>query len=168
MPGSILSGWREQYDRMLRSYFLLTTVAAGRQWASSDEARDAVVHFFQDAYHLKDWIKHDPGVTTSDVERLVTGSQPLRLCADLCNGTKHFGLGGKRKLPPRTGDKATAFTGQSVAVRPGVAGPGGGPEPALHSWMLSSGGVHYDAVALAGDVVNEWEDWLEREGLIIH
>jgi hypothetical protein len=48
----------------------------------------------------------------------------------------------------------------------GVAGPGNGPEPALHSWLVSSGGVHYDAVALAGDVVNEWEDWLTAEGLI--
>jgi len=161
MPGSILSGWREQYERMLRSYFLLTTVAAGRQWASTDEARDALVHFFQDAYHLKEWIKNDPQVTTTDVEQFVNGSQPLRLCADLCNGTKHLSL--KRT---RTGDRTTGFTGQSVAVRPAPASSGLPPDPALHSWVVSSGGVLYDAVPLAGDVVNEWEDWLRGEGLI--
>jgi hypothetical protein len=161
MTGSILSGWREQYDRMRRSYFLLTTVAAGRDWASPDEARDALVHFFQDAYHLKDWIKNDPSLTKRDVEGLVNGSQSLRLCADLCNGTKHLSLTGTR-----TGDQATGFTGQSVAVRPAPASSGLPPDPALHSWVVSSGGVLYDAVALAGDVVNEWKDWLTAEGLI--
>jgi hypothetical protein len=158
---SILSGWREQYDRLLRSYFLLTTVAAGREWASTDEARDVLVHFFQDAYHLKDWIKNDRQVTTTDVEQVVNGSPSLRLCADLCNGTKHLSL-----TRTRTGDRTTGFIGQSVAVRPAPASSGLPPDPPLHSWVVSSGGVLYDAVALAGDVVNEWEDWLTAEGLI--
>jgi hypothetical protein len=164
---SIFSGWREQYDRMLRSYRLLTAVAAGREWASSDEARDVLIHFFQDAYHLKDWINNDPQATTrTGVEQLVDASQPLSLCRDLCNGAKNPKLDPTRR--PRAGDSPATFTGQSVAVRPATIGSGLPPDPALHSWVVSSGGVLYDAVALAGDVVNEWEQWLEGEGLITH
>jgi hypothetical protein len=158
---SILTGWREQYDRMLRSHMLLVRVAGGHDAASSDQARDALVHFFQDAYHLKDWIKNDPQVTTRDPEHLVDTSEPLRLCADLCNGTKHFRLTKKA----RTGDRTTAFTSQSVAVRPAAAGSGLPPDPARHCWVVSSCGLQYDAVALADDVVNDWDQWLHDERL---
>ena len=90
---SILMGWREQYERMLRSHGRFAALALGYETASSDEARDAVFHFFQDAYHLKDWIKNDPKVAgVADPEGLVNGSPELSLCADLCNGTKHGGL----------------------------------------------------------------------------
>jgi hypothetical protein len=157
----ILSGWREQYDRMRRSYERLTAIAAGRTAGSSDEARDALFHFFQDAYHLKDWIKNDPAVMTTDVEGLINNTDVLRLCADLCNGTKHFQL-----TRARTGDVSTAFTSQSVSVRPAAAGSGEPPRPALHKWSVSSYGKDYEALALAADVVRAWQQWLQQERLL--
>lgn len=160
----ILSGWREQYDRLHRSHKRLSAIAGGQVAGSSDEARDALFHFFQDAYHLKDWIKNDPAVTTSDVEHYIKTREVLRLCADLCNGTKHFGLDPNKR--PRTGDASTAFDSQSVWVRPATIGSGLPPRPALHAWTVSSGGQHYNALALGGEVVRAWEQWLEREGLL--
>ena len=144
--------------------------------ASSDEARDVLFHLFQDAYHLKDWIKNDPAVQTSSPEKIVNDETALRLCADLCNGTKHFGLNAT-KHPPRTGDPATAFTSQSVTVRPAtvhakvidgksIIDPSESPRPALHYWSVASGGQEYDALPLAADVVSVWEKWLRKEGLL--
>jgi hypothetical protein len=157
---TILSGWREQYDRMGRSLDRLTRAATGIDHASSDDARDLLFHFFQDAYHLKDWIKNDLTTLGRDVEDFINGSTPLSLCADLCNGTKHF-----RLTTTRTGDVATGFESQSVTVRPAPVGSGRIAAPALHSWTVMSGGRDHDALALAGEVAAEWRAWLMKQGL---
>jgi hypothetical protein len=112
---TILSNWREQYDRMLRSHGRLIERAMGQVMASSDEARDMLFHFCQDAYHLKDWIKNDSTAETGDVEKFVKAHPPLALCGDLCNGTKHYKL-----TSTKTGDLTTSFASQRVSVRPGV------------------------------------------------
>jgi len=131
---TILSGWQEQFKRMLRSHTRLKGIAGGQLMASSDEAQDALLHFFQHACHLKDWIKIDPAVSSSDVEGFINATGPLQICADLCNfcnGTKHFVL--RRS---RTGDSSTAFATQSVTVRPATIGSGRSSDPALHSWTV--------------------------------
>jgi len=164
MTATILSGWREQYDRMHRSHKRLLTTARGEgALLSSDEARDDLVHFFQDAYYLKDWIRnHTPTVIAKGkLEGLITGDRTLSLCADLCNGTKHLLL-----TMAKTGDLSTAITSQSVAVRPAAAGSGQPPRPALYSWTVESGGKTYDVVALAGEIIQAWDDLLKGEGLL--
>lgn len=158
---TILSGWQEQYERMLRSHKRLTNIASGQLMASSDEARDALFHFFQDAYHVKDWIKNDPSASTSHVEEFINAAGPLRICADLCNGTKHFGI-----QRPRTGDSSTAFTAQSVTVRPATVGSGRSADPHLHGWRVESEGQSYEAIELADSVVSEWRGWLTIRGLL--
>ena len=158
---TILSGWQEQHERMMRSHRRLTGIAGGQIVASSDEARDALLHFFQDAYHLKDWIRNDPSVSTSDVEDVINSTEPLQLCADLCNGTKHFRLN-----RARTGDNSTAFTAQSVTVRPATIGSGRSADPALHGWTVESRGQSHEAIDLADSVLSEWRTWLSIEGLV--
>lgn len=176
---TILAGWREQYDRVRRSHDRLSDIAGGREHASSDEARDALIHFFQDGWHLADWIANDPAVSVdkSDIDEHVKSTQALKLCADLANGTKHFGLDPKRRL--RTGDAATAITSQDVTVRPATvrararvgsepaqAPPPEPPRPALHAWRVTSDGQEYDALTLAADVVHEWQEWQRRNRLL--
>ena len=186
-PGGagIQQGWREQYDRMRRSLVRLVAIAEGRAPADSSTARDALFHFFQDAYHLKDWLINDESacLTRAEVEETVSQSRQLSMCADLCNGTKHRTL--TRKA--RTGDPSTAFTGQSVTIQVGsleqlasvdlsgvwqldeyslsaasVSGPTGFT---THSWEVKSRGMTYDATTLARQVVAEWDRWLVQRGL---
>jgi hypothetical protein len=179
----IFSGWREQYERMLRSYDRLVAHGRGDVWASSDEARDDLVRFFQDAFHLRDWIKNDrrpsvPQAARDDVGDAVDRTTPLQICADIANGSKHLVLDPKR--PTKTRDVNTAITGQSVTVRPATvtatvtigaetsAPPPRDAEarPAIHSWRIESGGVSYDAIDLAGKVVAEWQTWLRGQGML--
>ena len=47
---------------------------------------DAVFNFAVTGYHIKDWLKSE-GV--SGVEPYINSKPMLRLCADLCNGSKH-------------------------------------------------------------------------------
>ncbi len=182
---TIFLGWPEQYERMLRSHGRLTNYARGNWAASSDEARDALIHFFQDAYHLKDWLRNDLGQQAISnqparnpvaqhikdaVEGYVSSTFALQPCADIANGSKHLGLRpgkpGKPKSGPRTGDVTTAVTGQGVVVRPASVGSGMAPDPAIHSWRIESGGNPYDALDKADEVVVAWQVWLRKNGLL--
>lgn len=162
---NILSGWREQYDRMLRSHDLLREVATGTRYevVGADHARDALIHFYMDAYQLKDWIKNDPavGVAPTVVEGFVNSAPALCLCADLANGTKHL-----RLTSARTNDLQTRISSQSVIVRPGTARaratvgddgrvtaienlPSDESLPAIYSWAATSNGQTIDLLLLA-------------------
>jgi hypothetical protein len=74
---------------------------------NSDEPLDYVLAFFLNCYHIKDWLKAGPEwredvapeVRNKAVEQFVEESEVLRICADLCNGNKHFRL----KQAPRSG-----------------------------------------------------------------
>jgi len=153
---AIQTGWREQYDRMLRSHRRLVDHADGRTGAGSDEVRDALFHFFQDAYHLKDWIKNDPGTEHLQPGKAVKRSKPLRIAADVCNGTKHFGL--SEGYTPWTGDRTTAIDSQSVNVHIG--------SHVEHSWTINSNGKPWDALELAGYVIDDWTGWLRCKKLL--
>ena len=113
---TIFLGWPEQYERMLRSHDRLNDYSRGHRAASSDEARDALIHFFQDAYHLKVWLRNDQGEQAigiqpsrnpgaqhikDAVESYVSSTQFLQLCADIANGSKHLGLRPARKAEER-------------------------------------------------------------------
>ena len=46
--------------------------------------------FFEICYHLKDWVKFSSEYDSSNnVEKFINDSQPLRICADICNKLKH-------------------------------------------------------------------------------
>ncbi len=55
---------------------------------------DSIFNFAITGYSIKDWLKED-GV--SGVEKHVNSEPMLRLCADLCNGSKHKLLTGRRE-----------------------------------------------------------------------
>lgn len=172
-------GWRDQYNRMLRSHKRLR-VAAGPTSLSSEDARDELYHFFQNAFHLRDWLKKDSSITipATDIESLFSNTSnavpALQLAADLANGIKHLGL----DRPAKTGDKSTAFSNQDVGLTLGVFetvaefGPPASEllEPAAataeYRWTVTSSGQARDALDLADEVVAEWEKWLAAQGLL--
>lgn len=89
--------WHDQYDRMIRSRDRLACSASPTWQEGSAAARDALYHFFQDAYHLKDWLLADrpAGIRKSDVTDLfhdAASPVEMHVCADVCNRTKHFTL----------------------------------------------------------------------------
>lgn len=94
--------WKAQLDRLQRWYERIGPNRA-RQSGSVDPEiyRDDVYAFFQNCHHLKDWLIKDPSFRRSNevesyikkkVESYINNDSNLRLCADLCNGSKHFVL----------------------------------------------------------------------------
>lgn len=51
--------------------------------------------FFQNCWHLKDWIKYDDSISSivkGSIESDVAKFLSLRICVDLCNRSKHSEL----------------------------------------------------------------------------
>ena len=80
--------WRAQYDRLERGYTRLN-----KPYLSSVDNEDDIQHYFQDCWHLKDWIKNDINVNQivrDNIESEVDNHKSLRIVADLANGSKHL------------------------------------------------------------------------------
>ncbi|MFI7470517.1 hypothetical protein [Nonomuraea sp. NPDC049646] len=187
-------GWRDQYNRMLRRKARLDE-AVGPSSLGSDEARDRLMEFYVTAFSLLDWLLEDPALKQgsppplSERDRrdlLASFKQPggvmaFSLCGDLANGIKHLVLTRSTK----TGDKSTTIDQQSVAVglpvfesRTEFPGPlqraadereaqeRAAAVTAVHRWRVTSNGAHWDAVDLANQVVDAWNDWLNAHSLL--
>ena len=84
-------GYRDQLDRTCR--FLARIEAVGPR--RDVEYQDDVWAFFQNCWHLKDWLLNDsvvPAETKKPVIEAVHASSTLLLCRDMANGTKHLRL----------------------------------------------------------------------------
>lgn len=162
--GSLQGDWSQQYRRMLRSYDRLHGFAEGRTpTEDSDEAVDALFHFpgRLPPQRLDQKLRRAPA---RSVERLFDremGVEAMQMCADLCNGTKHFIL-----TRPRAG---ATFNSHSIAVRPAPASSGLSPQPALHTWTVrfdhDGTSNATDAMDLARRCVAAWNAWLTERDL---
>jgi hypothetical protein len=104
--------WRDQYERVLRSRSRVQ-----KEFRSSVEYNDALQHFFQDCWHLKDWIKNDKTTGVSLViESEVDSHKPLRVVADLANGAKHLDRHTHREGAHVTSTDVTVHLGQDKPI----------------------------------------------------
>ncbi|MEV5896716.1 hypothetical protein [Nonomuraea fuscirosea] len=178
-------GWLDQYNRMLRSHVRLIE-AAGPSSLGPDEARDRLYHFFQDAFHLRDWLRYsdNPNVKARATalwgeNNHIKATPALALCHDICVGLKHFSVD-----RPATGDSATTIDQQNVQValpvfETRVEFPGSlqhahdqrlaeeqAVATAAHRWRITSNGAHCDALDLADEVIAAWDSWLRANSLL--
>ncbi len=111
MYSPILVTWRSQYDRMERGYTRLN-----EPYQSSTDYEDDIQHYFQDCWHLKDWIKNDINLSQfvrGNIEVEVNGHKSLRIVADLANGSKHLNRHTNREGAYVTSGDVTVHLGQS-------------------------------------------------------
>lgn len=80
-------GWESQYDRLLRWRERIRKINASEP---HNEHIDLVLAFFQNCYHLRDWLENSGVVTSSDLQALFDSDTSLYLCRSICNGSKHF------------------------------------------------------------------------------
>jgi hypothetical protein len=152
--------YREQFERMNRWYDRFAAINEGRvHGMSSENYVDEIYSFFQNCYHLKDWIKNDSGMTTQApkdrVEGYITSNRFLSLSADLCNSTKHL----IRNRSNRSKEEPT-FGQKNFALDVG----GDLPKISLKLQVDAEGG-RIDAFELARECVAAWEAFLKSENL---
>jgi hypothetical protein len=159
--------WKEMWDRVQRWHQRFAETDQGRiHDRSSDFYQDEAYAFFITCFHLKDWLKNDPSSTpvATDVEQFVANSPNLRLCADLCNGSKHLVL-----TAPRV-DPATQIGRRHFEVEL-HASIGPSPTPARPTKISAKYEIHatgkmYDAFQVATACRDEWEGYLKGKGLL--
>ena len=124
----------------------------------SPNYEDEMYAFFESCHHLKDWLKNDPAEPVaegSDVEAFVGGSEPLRWCADIANGSKHLAATIRPRVDPNVGVGRRDY---AVAL--------GGPTMISARYSIVGAGKSRDAMELADDCLAEWKQFLEHRGLI--
>jgi hypothetical protein len=157
----VREGWRAHYERMQRSYAKLATHNAPPFVMVFYE--DDLYHFFQDAWHLKDWLINDPAanVRRKGIEAdLENGDRAFKITADLANGTKHRALTTKNK-----NTKKVSRIGAVIVERiRSVPITGGKSE---NRWRVRlADGTETTAEKAAKDVMKAWDKLLKSYGLI--
>ena len=145
---------RRYLDRIRRLYR-----GVPAEWDRRLEFEDDVYSFFVHCYHVRDWFFHlnKINLTEKELEGFVEKHHALRICADLCNGTKHCTL--TKKL--RTNDQPHLIGRKSVGHSEGIIP---GQESILSSqFTIMSEGKQYDALEVAEACMFAWDDlvkWL--------
>jgi hypothetical protein len=120
------------------------------------EFQDMMWSFFQHCWHVKDWLRNDPLASAAQKQaaiKMAHRSRTLKICRDLCNGTKHLRL-------DRPGSGAGA-THQHLEIE---IAPGWG-RTMIDSVIDDGHGKLISGKQLAGESIAEWESILQSQGL---
>ena len=150
------AGYRHQLGRARR--FLDRLHVTYEEIADLDdvEFQDMAYSFFQHCWHIKDWVRHDSLASDAQKEAVVEmahQSATLKICQDLCNGTKHLGL-----------DKPKSGSGAAHQSTEMIIDTGTGQFEI--DCVLDDGlGNLMSGKKLARDCMAEWERILQSQGL---
>jgi hypothetical protein len=126
------------------------------------QAEDDYYNFFVWCFHLKDWLKNDPSVSTETkkaAEELIKTSESLSLCADLANGIKHLRADRSARVDPDS--KVSAIL---ASFHPGNLQ--NAPFQTGERIVVFAAGSHHDARKLAYDCIALWEDFLKQHNMM--
>jgi hypothetical protein len=149
----------KKYHAMMRAYSKLKVVSTDNgPHIDNAEAADLTESFFNQCYHLKDWIKKDPAIGPGvDVEAYIQKTAPLRIAADYCNSLKHAGLNGKGRNSRQVETINTHLKLDST--------PKGFVSSARVEIVM--GGKRYNAYKLATDCVAAWRTFFAQNAIVI-
>jgi hypothetical protein len=146
--------YEQQLARVERWYKRFSRLNRGiPHQRSHDELTDEVYAFFINCFHLKDWIRGDESLTFpnkhSVIERFITSSRYMSICADLCHGMKHLRL--KRT---RTGKQPHITTGH-IGL--------GGPKPIVKmAYTIDTARGPMGAFQLATKCMRAWRRFMRK------
>jgi hypothetical protein len=128
---------------------------------SIDNPKDDCISFFMHCYHIKDWAQNLYCTTKEEkkeIEEFINTHEELKICADLCNGSKHYKL--RNTSSYRSGEP------QSVTVadhQPSTYLTGsGGLEVHKCTFAIESESASYDALQLAEKCIKLWNNYLAK------
>jgi len=148
----------EQWERSKRWYERFKETYRGRKHEMSDEYyKDEVYAFFLNCYHLRDWLIEGGTVPAKEVDKFINNCNELKLCADICNASKHLVL--NRSL--RSGTQPE-FTGKSVSLH-----LGSGPAVISIRYTIETAYGSIDAFDIAKKAMEAWETFFSQNRLQI-
>ena len=149
-----MPSYSEQMERLKRSYSRLVQIDKGRKHdMHSENYRDELYTFFLNCHHLKDWLKNDSSFQADGraVEDYINNNDDLKICADICNGHKHFSLNNPRSTQSPT------VGGQNINLKLGA----GEPEISIKFVIDTTSGPR-NGFELATNCLNLWETFIAQ------
>jgi len=150
---SISPNYQEQFKRVKRWYKRFEEINNGLIHDKPSEFYgDDIYAFFMNCYHLKDWIKEDPSAASvaNKVENYINNNPELSLCADICNGLKHFHFTGYRSGENPEFGKTKAELNF-----------GSGPTTIALKYEIKTKSGSIDAFDLATKCIKAWEVFIK-------
>ncbi|TWU12271.1 hypothetical protein CA54_10940 [Symmachiella macrocystis] len=150
--------WPEQLERVKRFFKRIEHPEAfGNTHDGRNDYEDFLWAFFQNCWHLKDWIKRDSTVcqkALDDIEEFWKReeNENIRISSDIANATKHLVLDYPKAdaIPPR-GRTWNLFVGATTSTS--------------FSYEISTPDGGVDALDVAKSAIDEWEKQIANWGL---
>jgi hypothetical protein len=145
-------GYRHQLDRARRFLERMEQSVDDMddEGMTDVDFQDFVWAFFQNCWHVKDWVEHDPLVSPIAKQAVIAQARQsvvLKVCREMCNGTKHLG----------------ARQGASHDHIDTTIVPGG---PIIRDCQIDNGaGQLVSGKLLAHQCIAEWVSILQSQGL---
>ncbi|MFX1590486.1 MAG: hypothetical protein ACFFC1_20320, partial [Promethearchaeota archaeon] len=84
-------GWIGQFERITRWLQRMKQIKIDREFDGDlQQHQDYIYSFFQNCYHLREWLLKSGVVKQIEIEKLFHNNIELKICRDICNGTKHM------------------------------------------------------------------------------
>ena len=152
------TSWQDQHERVGRWQKRVSAIRRGiPPDMSQAEALDEIYAFFMNCYHLRDWIINSGFRKREDVDAFIAATPDLQLCADICNGLKHYRLDPKRALSAPTWSTAREIT---FSFPPGVGSFPPSVSDSGPRWVFTTDGAAVGMFELADNCVAAWDRFL--------
>jgi hypothetical protein len=141
----------DQYNRVIRFLGRLEYDNYG-----STNYDDNLYSFFQNCWHLKDWIKNDSKIDktlTSSIEKVVKNYPNIMISCDIANASKHLKL-------------STSRVGAEVVSRSVTVNLGDVSKSKCSHKIVLDDGTEVVAQEVAKLAVEEWKLILVKNGLL--
>jgi hypothetical protein len=160
-------GYKEQFQRVLRYLEKVKNQDRGTL-----EYSDDIWAFFQNCWHLKDWIKNDPMLPANirnSIEKEAEHFESLMICADLTNRSKHLQLKQKiRKDAKITGIGVTVYAPPITIYlnrEPDNLEPQKKGYVEHPFYIETSDGQKMDGLSVAIQAIDDWKRILQKFSL---
>ena len=151
-------GWVTQFHRTCRWYKKLKEYQEkAKDIGLPGEAEDCIYAFFQNCFHLKEWIEKSDAISKKDLDSFVASHRELGICRDICNGTKHMIID-RHSIDPNF----STYREYDYLWGPIIAGQKSGTA----TFRILAAGTKYDMFDLADKCMGHWKQFLSQHKLL--
>jgi hypothetical protein len=147
--------WVTQYHRTRRWLERLEAVSCQANQSNYNEVMDFSLAFFQNCWHLKDWILEDPEVRkntkmVASVKKFAEKeSVPLMMSQNIANGSKHLYFENRGRRSSGVHAHITNLADSQSVV-----------------YTYSEGGRSGELVPLARECLAAWDQFFQKHGIM--
>lgn len=146
-------GWLTQYRRTSRWYARLQAFQqSAPDTELSAETEDFIYAFFQNCFHLKEWLVKSGVATQQELDAFISSHREWQICRDICNGTKHMTI-----TRPSVDANFSTYREYDYLLPAGTN---------RTTFRILIGGTKHDIFELAGSCMKLWNNFLKKKNLL--